>query len=114
MRSLQFRRLFEGRKVILKLPKGKLQTISNGFLSYEFFDAKASSIYDIGTSLTNHFGFKEQSTPVIGLDSIWWDFCNIDVKVTVGWDIWSGCFIMSHWKKGDQFIIQYQNYVENL
>ena len=111
---IAIRRLFEGRKVILKLAKGKLQTISNGFLSYEFFDAKASSIYDIGTSLTNHFGFKEQSTPVIGLDSIWWDFCNIDVKVTVGWDIWSGCFIMSHWKKGDQFIIQYQNYVENL
>ncbi len=93
----------------MKLPKGKLQTISSGFLSYDFFDAKADSIYEIGTSLTNHFGFKEQGTPSIG-----WDFCNNDVKLTVGWDIWSGCFIMSPCKKGDTFIIQYQSYIENL
>ncbi|MBP2660837.1 MAG: hypothetical protein H6Q69_3869 [Firmicutes bacterium] len=99
---------------MLKLPKGKLHTISSGFLSYEFFEAKANSIYEIGASLTNHFGFKEQCTPAVGLDSVFWDLCRDDVKLTVGWDIWSGCFIMSHCKKGDEFIARYQNYVENL
>jgi len=98
----------------LKLPKGELQTISSGFLSYEFSEAKADSIYEIGASLTNHFGFKEQCAPVFGLDGIFWDFFRGDVNLTVGWDIWSGCFVMSHCKKGDEIIAQYQYYVENL
>lgn len=99
---------------MLKLSKGALHKISSGFLSYEFFEAKEDLIYDIGASLINYFGFKEQFTPAVGLDSIFWDFCRDDVKLTVGWDIWSGCFIMSNCKKGDEFIAQYQIYVENL
>ena len=53
---------------MLKLPKGELHKISSGFLSYEFFEAKEDLIYDIGASLINYFGFKEQFTPAVGLD----------------------------------------------
>lgn len=91
---------------------GKLYTTAAGFLSYEFYEAEPNYIYELERVLTDLLKFETFTRPSYGLDLHSWDFCKNDIRVTIGWDNWSGCFIMSHCKKGDEYILGLVNYFE--
>ncbi|MEW9702874.1 hypothetical protein [Paenibacillus sp. SI8] len=90
---------------------GKINKTSNGYNSYEIIDADASFILKIATVVTEKFEFT-RTNPIIGLEQVFMDFDKDGIKITTGWDIWSGCFVMTHDKLGDKCIEEIGNYLE--
>ena len=84
--------------------KGKLMKAANGFYSYEIFDGDQNQIFAFADILTKQFGFQMVDAPVAGLDNVYWDATKSNVKITVGWDIWSGAFIMAHCPAGSEYV----------
>jgi hypothetical protein len=68
-------------------------------------------IFKIATVVTEKFQFTH-SNPIIGLDQFFIDFVKGGVKITIGWDIWSGCFVMAHDMAGDKYIVEIGNYLD--
>lgn len=62
--------------------------------------------------LIDKFEFENQHKPLVGLDSWYMDLHKEQVRVTVGWDNWSGCFAMSYCNEGDNYIIKLGEYFD--
>lgn len=93
---------------------GKIVTISNGFLSYEIFNAKSDFVPVMGELIQNQFGFNPVDLPAIGLSEV---VCEVEfsgVKLGLGWDNWSGAYVMAHCAKGDEFIKKIASYLNNV
>ncbi|CAN7762113.1 hypothetical protein [Paenibacillus sp. LjRoot56] len=95
----------------MKNLQGKINKTSKGYNSYEIFDADASFILKIATVVTEKFNFTH-TNPIIGLEQVFMDFDKDGIKITIGWDIWSGCFVMAHDKLGDKCIVEIGNYLD--
>lgn len=94
----------------MKNLEGKVNKTFEGYNSYEIEDADTSFIFKIATVVTEKFQFTH-ANPIIGLEQVFMDFVKDGVKITIGWDIWSGCFVMAHDKAGDKFIEEIGNYL---
>jgi hypothetical protein len=94
--------------------EGKLNIIKNGFYSYDIYEADQNYIYQIADILTKQHGFSMVNSPVIGLDCVYWDFNKNNIKLTLGWDIWSGAFIFAHCLNGNDYIKIVSDYFNNL
>ena len=92
---------------------GRLFKTASGFYSYEISEAEQDYIYVLADILVEQFGGSMVTPPIVGLDSIFWTFSNEKAKLTVGWDIWSGAFIMSHCSIGDEFITRVMKHYDN-
>lgn len=95
--------------------KGTICLISNGHKSYEIFEADETFTLKMAEVLIDKFEFKNQHEPLVGLDGCYMDLYRGQVKVTVGWDNWSGCFAMAYCHEGDSYIAKLGEYFnENL
>lgn len=94
--------------------EGKFCTTANGFKSYEIFDADENSIFNFADILEQEFQFTKFKVPVVGLDGIYWDFYKDEEMITLGWDNWSGIFIMSNSELGDLLVTQIGNYINSI
>jgi len=83
---------------------GKLTKTSNDYNSYEISDADQNYIFVLADILTKRFDFHMVNAPVVGLDSVYWEATKKNVKLTVGWDIWSGAFVMAHCSEGSEYV----------
>lgn len=71
---------------------GKIVTTESGFKSCEIYEADNQFIYKIADILVDRFEFQIIGVPVAGLDEVYWNFSKDGtLKLTLGWDIWSGC-----------------------
>lgn len=95
----------------MKNLEGKIYKTSNGYNSYEIEYADSIFIFKIAAVVTKKFQFIHVN-PVIGLEQVFMDFVKDGVKITVGWDIWSGCFVMARDKVGDKYIEEIGNYLD--
>jgi hypothetical protein len=95
----------------MKELKGKFYKTSEGFNSYEVVYADSTFVIKIVTVITEKFHFTH-ANPVIGLEQVFMDFEKDKVKITVGWDIWSGCFVMAHDNLGDKYIEEIGNFLD--
>jgi hypothetical protein len=84
--------------------EGKLHKTASGFYSYDIVEADNDFIYKLANVLTKQFGFDMVNTPMTGLDGVYWDAIKKNVKLTVGWDNWSGAFVMAHCSEGDEYV----------
>ena len=91
---------------------GKLMKTSNGFNSYEISDADQNYIFVLADILTKRFDFHMVNAPVVGLDGVYWEATKKNVKLTVGWDIWSGAFVMAHCSEGSEYVERLENGAE--
>ena len=81
--------------------EGRLSKTSSGFLSYDIKDAEQDHIFVLADSLTREFGFQMTGVPAPGPDGVYWDAVKGSVRLTVGWDIWSGAFVMANCQSGN-------------
>ncbi len=95
---------------------GELSQLPNGFNTYDIFDANTKYMYAIIDFISKKYNFTINDIPflgVIGLDGIFYELKRKNIKLTVGWDIWSGVFIMSHCLEGNEYIVNVINYLNN-
>lgn len=93
---------------------GTLTKIANGHSSYNIADADQNDIYKIADILIKTFGFKMAATPVAGPDGTYWETQKDNIKLTLGWDIWSGIFLMSQCSAGDEYVAQIGSFIDNI
>ena len=60
------------------------------------------------------FGFSKSRTPVVGLDEIITDCEKEDVKLLLGWDIWSGFYVMADSEAGDAIVDEVGKYLNSI
>lgn len=92
---------------------GQFQKTASGHDSYEIYEAEDLFVFEVVKIIHDQFGFKS-NLPVYGPGEIYVD-CKLDtIKITVGWDNWSGCFVMSYSRKGDEVVREIGEYLNTL
>lgn len=76
-----------------KLTGNFFETASGG-LSYEIGEADSTALPKIAKLIEQQFAFVPERF-LDGIDVLWLDYRRDDLKITIGWDIWSGCFVMA-------------------
>lgn len=92
--------------------KGKIYLLSNGHKAYEIFEADESFVLKMAHLLINKLKFENKNKPLVGLDGCYVDLYKEQVRVTIGWDNWSGCFAMSYCNEGDNYIVKFSEYFD--
>ncbi len=84
-------------------PAGRFFLSANGRLSFEMESRPAESIFPLLSFLEERFGLKT-GFPIFGLDAVYTEGSAGAVKIVVGYDNWSGCFIQSFDEAGDRLV----------
>lgn len=84
-------------------PKGCFYTSANGRLSFEMEDKTSEAIFLLLSFLDERFGLKS-GFPVFGLDAVYSEGEVGGIKIVVGYDNWSGCFIQAFDEPGDRLV----------
>lgn len=93
--------------------KGFFSRAAQGQLLYEI-DTNSDLLFKLAEVLVSNFGFRSIGAPLDGIDVIYWDFARDELKVTLGWDIWSGCFIMATNADCDEVVQSIGQYLEKV
>lgn len=93
---------------------GCFHKTAQGRESYEIFDADSDFLFQVVAVLESRFNFQAMNKPLDGMDVIYWDFARDEIKVTVGWDIWSGCFVFATTEAGDEIVKEIGQYLDGV
>lgn len=94
--------------------KGEFRKTASGFNSYELANVEENYMYKFADVIVDIFQFEQFGLPVVGGDGVYWDFFKDGVKLVLGWDIWSGCFIMSDSLLGDKYVSDIGIYINDV
>jgi hypothetical protein len=92
--------------------KGKVHKTEQGNNSYEVFALEPTAIYIISTWLQADFGLEASKELVSGLNILTLNLWRGNMRITLGWDNWSGIFVMAHNPDDDALIEQISAYLE--
>ncbi len=98
----------------MKKLSGKFFKAANGHESYDIDPAEPELFFPVATKIQKKFGFEPPQLPIFGLDVTYLDLVRDNVKIIMGWDIWSGLFIFAEDEEGDAFIREIGNYLESI
>lgn len=98
---------------MLKDLSGKTYTAANGQKTYEVFYASSSLVPVIGELLQEHFGFAPTSKPVIGLDEVVAEVEKDGIKLGLGWDNWSGAYVMGFCEEGSKWVNKISHFLDD-
>ena len=73
---------------------GRFFTTGSGVKTYEIYEATRHILPEIAALLQAEFGYTPQAL-IDGIDVFYLDCEKEGSQITIGWDCWSGCFIMS-------------------
>lgn len=83
--------------------RGRFFTSANGRLSFEMEGEPSEAVFPLLSFLEQRFGL-DSGFPVFGLDGVYSEGTADGVKLVVGWDNWSGCFIQAFDEAGDRLV----------
>lgn len=92
---------------------GKIYTAANGQKSYEVFDASAGLVSVLARLLEEHFEFILITKPVIGVDEVIAEVIRGEIKLGLGWDNWSGAYIMAFCDEGSGLLDEISLFLDN-
>ena len=98
----------------MKKLSGKFFKAANGHESYDIGAAEPELFFPVATKIQNRFGFEPPHLPIFGLDVTYLDLIRDNVKIIMGWDIWSGLFIFAEDREGDVCIREIGKYLESI
>lgn len=84
----------------------KIYKLPSGFDSLDNGEMEADAVFNVAELLKAHFGERFCIISKVGLspDSLAGEFTVDGVPLTLGWDIWSGVFIMAHDSCGNKIL----------
>jgi len=91
--------------------QGNFSKTAAGHETYDINHAEAEHIFPVATIIEKQFGFKPLQLPILALDSAYIELKRNDIKIIIGWDIWSGLFVMAVDHKGDSIIHEIGEYL---
>lgn len=92
---------------------GQFALTASGRQSYELSNADWVMVMPLVKIATEFFGFTSR-LPVYGFDELYVDCKRDDIEITVGWDTWSGCFVMGYTEASDEFVREMGDYVDHM
>lgn len=96
----------------MKTVSGKIHKTAKGHLSYDIEELEAYQVFPIATALQDKFGFKTGKLPGLDPDALYIELIRDSVKILIGWDTWSGLFIMALEESGDAVIQEIGKYLD--
>ncbi len=93
---------------------GVLHKTAHDRNSYEIYGADSDFLCKIVQVLEARFGFAALNQPLDGIDCLYWDFARDGIRLTVGWDIWSGCFVFANSAAGDELVREIGQYLDQV
>jgi hypothetical protein len=91
--------------------EGKFIQTASGRKSFEVLHAKPEIIFPISKILVHEFGCTEPNIPTVGLDTVVTECYKDNIKLNLGWDIWSGFYIFADSVQGDKIVDKIGNYL---
>ncbi|GJJ05242.1 hypothetical protein RugamoR64_57800 [Duganella rhizosphaerae] len=87
--------------------KPDLHTAPNGFLSLDFCDYDSPLATSISDFLETDWGFRRDGPTVFGMDEgVSPNFVRGEIVLAAGWDNWSGQYLLSNSREGDEILRQ--------
>ena len=91
--------------------RGKWYKLTNGYDSYDFFEAESYLIFRLAVLLEQRFHFAPpQTLPIPFFEGAYIDY----EQLSLGWDIWSGLFLMATSEEGNQVLHRIAVEVEDM
>jgi hypothetical protein len=87
---------------------------ANGRQSYEVYRATPDFIYEVASLLRQRYGFSEPKRPVVGLDEVITECSKDGLKLLLGWDNWSGCYVLADTPEGDEVVNEFGAYLDSI
>lgn len=92
---------------------GQFLKTASGRKSYEIYEANDDFVFRVLDIVQEQFGFTSR-LPVWGLDEIYIDCKRTDANITIGWDNWSGVFIMANTPPSDSVVEEIGDYLNSI
>lgn len=87
---------------------------ANGHRLYEIDQARPLFVRKAGQILQDRFGFGPIVQPIVGLDIVITECTKSDVTLHLGWDNWSGFYVMADSPDGDRIVDEFGDYVDSI
>jgi len=84
--------------------EGTFYKAANGRQSHEIYRATSEFIFVAAKIWHEQFGFSKSRAPIVGLDEVITDCEREGIKLLLGWDIWSGFYVMADSDAGDAIV----------
>jgi hypothetical protein len=88
----------------LKYLSGNTITAKNGHLSFEIEQANTKFVPVLSELLRKHYGFTAVGEPAIFVSEVVAEIELSGLKLGIGWDNWSGAYVMAFCNEGDGHI----------
>ncbi|MEB2367077.1 MAG: hypothetical protein OZ933_13425, partial [Chloroflexota bacterium] len=92
---------------------GQFSTTVSGRQSYEIADADWMMVLPLVRIAVEQFGFRSR-LPVHGFDELYVSCVRDAAEITIGWDNWSGCFVMGCNASADAIVREMGDFVEHM
>jgi hypothetical protein len=87
---------------------------ANGRQSYEIYRATSEFIYEAAKILRQLYGFSEPKRPIVGLDEVITECSKDGLKLLLGWDNWSGFYVLADSPEGDELVNEFGKYLDSI
>jgi hypothetical protein len=94
--------------------QGQFYEAASGHKTYEIFYAAPNILFEIGNILVAKFGCTALDLPGIGVKAAITKCQKDDILLDLGWDHWSGFYILAHSAEGDKLIEEIGNYLNSM
>ncbi|WP_350432980.1 hypothetical protein ABIS04_06820 [Shewanella sp. H8] len=95
----------------MKYLSGNTITAKNGHLSFEIERANTKFVSVLGELLRKHFGFTPVGEPTVFVSEVVAEIELSGLKLGLGWDNWSGAYVMAFCEEGDGHIKKMADYL---
>ena len=93
---------------------GRMFKTAGGKASYEIESFEPEQVIPVSEWIQEHFGFEPKGLPIAGLDQIFWTLEKGGVEIMVGWDNWSGLFVMAVDAAGEAWVEQIGTFLDGI
>ena len=87
---------------------------ANGRQLYEVEKATPEFIYVAAKILRQEFGFSELKKPIFGLTEVITECSKDQLKLLLGWDNWSGFYVMADTPETDEVVMAFGKYLDSI
>ena len=94
--------------------QGNVHIVANGRTSYEIYYANSDIIFEVSDILVAKFGFSQPDRPIVGLDEVITWCRKGDIVLNLGWDNWSGFYMLAQSAEGDTLVQEIGAYLDTI